>query len=153
MNKKVLIRTLGVIMLILIITVTGLIILTSWNPSILRGLVNDFESEIEATEGIELIETQSAYGKLNGNGNGFNYFGAALVKADDTAVLDELIKKLDTGFEIVGYEAQSGTKIEIKYLERHDLYYEIEPSADGYYTVYFYNSSHPKTNPLDLKGY
>lgn len=153
MNKNATKRTLGVIMLILIITVTGVIILTSWNPSILRGLVNDLESEIEATEGIELIETQSAYGKLNGNGNGFNYFGAALVKADDTAVLDELIKKLDTGFEIVGYEAQRGTKIEIKYLEHHDLYYEIEPSADGYYTVYFYNSSHPKTNPLDLKGY
>lgn len=153
MNKNASKRTLGVIMLILIITVTGVIILTSWNPSILRGLVNDLESEIEATEGIELIETQSAYGKLNGNGNGFNYFGAALVKADDTAVLDELIKKLDTGFEIVGYEAQSGTKIGIKYLERHDLYYEIEPSADGYYTVYFYNSSHPHTNPLDPNGH
>ncbi len=98
MNKNALIRTLGVIMLISVIIVTGIIVLTSWNPSILRGLVNDFEMEIESADGIELIETQSAYGKLNGNGNGFNYFGAALVKTDDPALLDELIQKLDTNF-------------------------------------------------------
>lgn len=153
MNKNALIRTLGVIMLISIIIATGIIVLTSWNPSILRGLVNDFEKEIESADGIELIETQSAYGKLNGNGNGFNYFGAALVKTDDPVLLDELIQKLDTSFEIVGYESQTGTQIEIKYLERPDLYYETEPAVDGCYTVYFFNSSHPRTNPLDVKGY
>ena len=153
MNKNAIIRTAGVIMLILVIIATGIIVLTSWNPSILRGLVNDFESEIEGSDGIGLIGTQSAYGKLNGNGNGFNYFGAALVKTDDPALLDELIKNLDTSFEIVGYESQTGTKIENKYLDRPDLYYETEPDGDGYYTVYFFNSSHPRTNPIDVKGY
>lgn len=140
-------------MLISVVIASGVIILTSWNPTILRGLVNDLESEIESAEGIELIETQSAYGKLNGNGNGFNYFGAALVKTDDPALLDELIKKLDTSFEIAGYTSQTGTKIENKYLDRPDLYYETEPDGDGYYTVYFFNSSHPRTNPLDPNGY
>ncbi len=153
MNKKALTRTVGIIMLISVIIATGIIVLTSWNPSILRGLMNNLEKEIEASNGIELIETQSAYGKLNGNGNGFNYFGAALVKTDDPTLLDELISKLDTSFEIVGYSSQTGTKIDNKYLDRPDLYYETEPSENGCYTVYFFNSSHTRTNPLDVKGY
>lgn len=42
MDKKIAVRTLGIIMLISLIIGTGVIILTTWNPSILRGLVNDF---------------------------------------------------------------------------------------------------------------
>ena len=46
---------------------------------LLRGFVSDLKSELRAAEGIEIIETVSEYGKLNGNGNGINFFGAVLV--------------------------------------------------------------------------
>ena len=153
MNKNALIRTLGVIMLISVVIATGIIVLTSWNPSILRGLVNDFKKEIESADGIELIETQSAYGNLNGNGNNMNYFGAALVRTDDPSALDELVKKLSSSFDVAGYSEQIGTKIENKYLERPKLYYSTEPNGEGYYTVYFFNGSHPHSNPFDVKGH
>lgn len=152
MNKNALIRTCGIIMLIALIIATGVIILTSWNPMILHGLVDDFEKEIESADGIEIIETQSAYGKLNGNGNGFNYFGGALVKTENSETLDALIETLKSEFDDAGYYKQEGSEIDVRYLERPRLSYESE-IEDGCYTVWFYRDSHPYTNPLDPNGH
>ena len=87
MDTKI-IRTAGILLLVLLILGTVIALLFYWNSFILRGLVSDFKSELRAAEGIEIVETVSDYGKLNGNGNGINYFGAVLVKVDNPDVLD-----------------------------------------------------------------
>ena len=153
MNKNALIRTAGILLLVMLILVTGVIILFNWNGMLLDGLMDDFAREIKACADVELIETQAEYGNLNGNGNNMNYFGAALVRTDDPSALDELVKKLSSSFDVAGYSEQIGTKIENKYLERSKLYYSTEPDGEGYYTVYFFNGAHPYSNPFDVKGH
>lgn len=153
MNKNALIRTAGILLLVMLILVTGVIILFNWNGMLLDDLMDDFTREIKACADVELIETQAEYGNLNGNGNNMNYFGAALVRTDDPSALDELVKKLSSSFDVAGYSEQIGTKIENKYLERPKLYYSTEPDGEGYYTVYFFNGAHPYSNPFDVKGH
>ena len=54
------------------------------NCFISSKLMNSFQSTIEQNTDIEIIDEQSTYGKLNGNGNGINYFGAVLVKSESS---------------------------------------------------------------------
>ena len=60
------------------------------NAKILRSMVREFSRTISGT-GAKVVETKSVYGKLNGNGNGINYFGAALVRIDSVKDIDLLI--------------------------------------------------------------
>ena len=149
MNSNV-IRTFGIIMLVLILLGTAVALLFYWNSFILRGFVSDFKSELRAAEGIEIIETVSDYGKLNGNGNGINFFGAVLVKADDPAVLDALVS-LNKDFDVMDYYKQEKREIDLNYAEHAHL--SFENLSPDYYVVWFYQSSHPHANLLDIKGH
>lgn len=149
MNSNV-IRTFGVIMLVLIIICSGIALLANWNSMLLRGFVSDLRSELRAAEGIEIIETVSDYGKLNGNGNGINFFGAVLVKAEDPAVLDALVS-LNKDFELLDYYKQEKREIDLKYAQYAHL--SFENLSPEYYVVWFYQSSHPHANLLDIKGH
>lgn len=144
------IRTFGVIMLVLIIIGSGIALLANWNSMLLRGFVSDLKSELRAAEGIEIIETVSDYGKLNGNGNGINFFGAVLVKADDPDVLDALVS-LNKDFELLDYYKQEKREIDLKYAQRAHL--SFENLSPDYYVVWFYESAHPQANLLDIKGH
>ena len=50
------------------------------NAKILRSMVREFSRTISET-GAKVVETKSVYGKLNGNGNGINYFGAVSIRS------------------------------------------------------------------------
>ena len=102
----------------------------------------------------EPIEIQSVYGKLNGNGNGIQYFGAVLIEKASIENPDLLIAKLDSRFEIVGIIDQKDSKITSKYLQNKSLNYEFEfdPGKD-YISVFFYNSSYPMSNDQDVLGH
>lgn len=143
-------RTFGIIMLVLLIIGSGIALIASWNGILLRGLVGDFKATLRAADGIEIIETVSDYGKLNGNGNGINYFGAVLVKAENPNVLDTIVS-LNKDFEILDYYKQEKREIDIKHAQRAHL--SFENLGDDYYIVWFYESEHPMSNPLDIKGH
>lgn len=149
MNSNI-IRTFGVIMLVLVIIGSGIALLTNWNSMLLRGLVSDLKSELRAAKGIEIIETVSDYGKLNGNGNGINFFGAVLVKAENPDVLDTLVS-LNKDFDVMDYYKQEKRKIDLNYAEHAHL--SFENLSPDYYVVWFYQSEHPMSNPLDIKGH
>ncbi|MBO5968046.1 MAG: hypothetical protein J6S14_06060 [Clostridia bacterium] len=149
MDAKI-IRTAGIMLLVLLILGTAIALLFYWNSLILRGLVSDFKSELRAAEGIEIIETVSEYGKLNGNGNGINFFGAVLVKAEDPDVLDALVS-LNKDFELLDYYKQEKREIDLKYAQRAHL--SFENLSPDYYVVWFYESAHPHANLLDIKGH
>ncbi len=149
MNSNV-IRTFGIIMLVLLVIGSGIALLANWNSILLRGLVSDFKSELRAAEGIEIVETVSEYGKLNGNGNGINYFGAVLVKVDDPNVLDTLVS-LNKDFDVMDYYKQEKREIDLNYAEHAHL--SFENFGDEYYVVWFYESEHPHSNLFDVKGH
>ena len=149
MNSNV-IRTFGIIMLVLLVIGSGIALLANWNSILLRGFVSDFKSEIRAAEGIEIVETVSDYGKLNGNGNGINYFGAVLVKVEDPGVLDTLVS-LNRDFDVINYYKQEKREIDLNYAEHAHL--SFENLSPDYYVVWFYQSEHPMSNPLDIKGH
>ena len=144
------IRTFGVIMLVLIIICSGIALLANWNSMLLRGFVSDLKSELRAAEGIEIVETISEYGKLNGNGNGINFFGAVLAKVDNPDVLDTLVS-LNKDFELLDYYKQEKREIDLKYAQYAHL--SFENLSPDYYVVWFYQSSHPHANLLDIKGH
>ena len=58
MDTKI-IRTAGILLLVLLVLGTVIALLFYWNSFILRGLVSDFKSELRAAEGIEIVETVS----------------------------------------------------------------------------------------------
>ncbi len=149
MNANV-IRTFGIIMLVLLIIGSGIALLANWNYILLRGLVSDFKAELRAAEGIEIVETVSDYGKLNGNGNGINYFGAVLVKAENPDVLDTLVS-LNKDFDVMDYYKQEKREIDLNYAEHAHL--SFENLSPDYYVVWFYQGEHPMSNPLDIKGH
>lgn len=149
METKI-IRTAGILLLVLLVLGTVIALLFYWNSFILRGLVSDFKSELRAADGIEIIETVSEYGKLNGNGNGINFFGAVLVKVEDPVVLDTLVS-LNKDFDVMDYYKQEKREIDLDYAEHAHL--SFENLSPDYYVVWFYQSSHPHANLLDIKGH
>ena len=111
----------------------------------------DLENALSKVD-IEVIESRSVCGKLNGNGNGMNFFAAVLVKADPEA-LDACIADLSSTHEVVEYICQNNKKIAVRYLEHASLTYSHADYTDGeYYTVYIYDSS-LNNFPLDVRGH
>lgn len=127
-----------------------------FNDLLLANMTRSFRNGIRHTgPNVELLETESICGKLNGNGNGMNYFGAALVKAASDEDMDTLVSELKEDFETVGYTVVDGHKLEIPYLEHDRLTFDDTDLQKGetYYCVYFYVHEHPASNIFDIRGY
>lgn len=130
-------------------------VLCSINAINLRLMQQEMLSIIKQSEDVTILDDACVYGKLNGNGNGINYYGAALITSESEAALEELVKTLDDRFEIAGYDLQNGKQVESKYLEHRSLSFAYNDFLGGqkYYIVYFYNSQSNLSNPFDLAGH
>ena len=92
-----------------------------------------------------IIESVSKAGKLVGNGNGMQYFGAVLIKSDLTP--DELSDFYSDAI----VKKQTSQKIEA--VEHGQMSFETVIDGDNYYIVYkFGDSSLPFAN-LDIRGH
>lgn len=127
------------------------------NEKNLRSQMDTFTKKFAIMIGREnIVETKSVYGKLNGNGNGIQYFGAVLVRRDSAEAedLDELIRWLGEDFEVVECCAQENSDITSKYLEHQTLKYKTAISPDDdFITIWFYNSYYPDSDQLDIAGH
>ncbi len=124
----------------------------NWNNFILKSFETDFKEIVQA-EGYEILETKSVYGKLNGNGNGINYFSAVLIKAEQNEI-KALVEALETEFEVAKYYLQKVGKIATIHNEHGRLEYETALNKnETYYTVYVFESRIEGSNPLDPKGH
>ena len=152
-SKKIItFSVIGVIAAAVLITLSAIFAFLNWNGFILKGFEADFEKAVQA-EGFEILETKSVYGKLNGNGNGINYFSAALIKADEKDV-EALIQALEAEFEVAKYYLQEDEKIATIHNEHFPLEYEVSLNEnETYYTVYVFESGIKGSNPLDPKGH
>lgn len=151
-------RALLVIGLIIVIGI-GVYFVTQNTPAkkndrILWGLLNEFSDAISNLSQAEIVETKGICGKLYGNGNGMQYFGAVLVKQDSIKDMTALLEQLDQMFEIVAVTAQEDNEIKTKYLGHHSLSFETTmPDGTQYICIYFFNSHHPDSNPYDIRGH
>ncbi len=128
------------------------IIPSTTNTIILNALTNDFQNKIEKNS-VKIMEAEKIYGKLNGNGNGINFFGAVLVEKDSVADIEALMDELGEGFEAVEYYEPSGAAVASKHLEHGNLEFDTDISGGEYLVICFHESSHPMANSLDIKGH
>ncbi len=108
--------------------------------------------EIPLPEETELIESLSQAGKLTGNGNGMQYFGAILIKSElsleelETYYSDYRSNEWEYFVEI--QEGQS-----IKVIEHKALQFSEEIEDSGYYIVYSCGSGNSLLKELDIRGH
>lgn len=151
-RKTELIIVLCSLLAAVLIISSALFTFLNWNNFMLKGFETDFEKAVQ-DEGYEILETQSVYGKLNGNGNGINYFSAVLIKADEDEV-KALVQGLETEFEVAKYYKQEDGKIATIQNELGRLKYETALNEnETYYTVYVFESGIKGSNLLDPKGH
>lgn len=152
MKRKVItIITIAVIVQVLLVA-----LFFSFNDILLGSMTRSFRRGIQQSDtAVEILDIQSVCGKLNGNGNGINYFGAALVKADSVKQMDTLAAELMEDFDTVEYTLQEGVVVEIPYLEHRKLSFDDTELQEGetYYCIYFYIHDHPASNIFDIRGY
>ena len=154
MAVKKVVKTILAVATILVILITLFIcsFFINHNFIIRWSLTKDFKDIITDNSQVEIIESKSVHGKLNGNGNGINYFGAVLVKANSEDEVSALMALLDAEYGTVGYKVQSGSEIESELLEHSRLRYDSDPSGAPYYTIYYFNYSNEHSYPLDIRG-
>ena len=143
----------AVMIWILLMALIGIFI--CFNDILSGSMTRSFRREIKQSTAVQLIETVSVCGKLNGNGNGMNYFGAALVTSDTAEDVDALVAELEEKFENVGSTLQEGTQVNVSYLEHSTLFFDEAAFQDdqAYYCIYYYVHEHPYSNIFDIRGY
>jgi len=149
-------KKIGIIIAVVLVVAVfaAVFVFATQNYRLLWSKVKDMRSIIKSYENIELIETKSVYGKLNGNGNGIDFFGAALVTADSEESVKALTALLDEKFWAAEYSIQTEKEIKTKYLvhEKLSFDYDFDESDDTYYLVFFFEND-KRANLMDLKGH
>lgn len=108
--------------------------------------------EIPLPEETELIESLAQAGKLTGNGNGMQYFGAILIESElsleelNTYYSDYRSNEWDYLVEV-----QKGQSVEV--IEHETLKFSEEINDSGYYIVYSWENSNSLLEELDIRGH
>ena len=108
--------------------------------------------EIPLPEETELIESLSQAGKLTGNGNGMQYFGAILIRSELS------LEELETYYSDYRsneweclVETQEGQSIEV--IDHETLQFSEKIDDSGYYIVYSWGSGNSLLKELDIRGH
>ncbi len=156
MIAKKVVKTILAVVTIFVILITLFIcsFFINHNFIIRWSLTKDFKDIINDNSQAEIIESKSVHGKLNGNGNGINYFGTVLIKAESEEKLAELLPLLDEEFGAVGYMLQPSSTVNTDLIEHVSIEYDhtfIE--GETYYSIYYFNLSNEHSYPLDIRGH
>ena len=108
--------------------------------------------EIPLPEEAELIESLSQAGKLTGNGNGMQYFGAILIRSDlSLEELDAYYSENRSNEWEYLVEVQEGQSVEM--IEHGGLQFSEEIKGNSYYIVYSWGSGNSLLRELDICGH
>lgn len=106
--------------------------------------------EIDLPDNTEIIESLSKAGKLVGNGNGMQYFGAMLIRSEKT--LDELTayySQINTNISVKEQKTQK-----IQCIEHGELSFKAHISdTEDYYIVYLFGAGIFPFSELDIRGH
>ena len=99
----------------------------------------------------ELVETVHKSGKLVGNGNGMQYFGAILIKSGLAEnELGEYYSAFAENEDDCTVEKQKGK--DIKIIEHGELAFKSDIEEDNYYIVYSWGDNDTIFHELDIRG-
>ena len=138
-------------MLVAVVLIGGVISISFINNNIAYKVEKEL-CETPLPEKTELIESISRAGKLTGNGNGMQYFGAILIRSDLS------LEELDAYYS--GYrsneweclvETQEGQSIEV--IDHETLQFSEEIKGSGYYILYSWGSGNSLLEELDIRGH
>lgn len=153
--KKVIrsfIKVLAFLIAVVMILIVGLCILAPFmNNRVAEQVAEDLQS-IPLPEKTELVEVQSAAGKLVGNGNGMQYFGAILIKSElSLATLEAYYAGYAKEEWECIVEKQDNKAIQVT--EHGNLNFETEINSEDFYIVYSWGSNDSIFNEFDLRGH
>lgn len=141
---------------VMILVLIAIILFVGFNVSI--PLVNDLSAknveehllEITPPDNTQIVESLSKAGKLVGNGNGMQYFGAILIRSEKT--LDELSAYYSQKLADVVVKEQNTQKIQC--VEHGGLSFKTQITAtEDYYIVYLFGSGNALFSELDIRGH
>ena len=121
-------------------------------------LVNDFSAkniekqliEIALPDNTELIESLSKANKLVGNGNGMQYFGAVLIRSEQS--LYELSAYYSQKLDNIVVKEQKKARIEC--VEHGELFFNTHVTeTEDYFIVYLFGEGLPLFSNLDIRGH
>lgn len=154
---KILRRMLRILGIIISAVTLGLFLLYVFAPrandSSAASIVHELK-ELPLPENTEYVDSVSAAAKLVGNGNGMQYFGAILIKSEQS--LEELDDYYDnfrkkTDFDCI-VEEQIGRKVE--FIEHGEITFQTEMlSNERYYIVYTWGNGTLPFSELDIRGH
>ncbi len=108
--------------------------------------------EITLPEETELIESLSRAGKLTGNGNGMQYFGAILIRSElPLDELDAYYSDYRSNEREYLVEIQEGQYVEV--IDHGTLQFSEKIKDSGYYIVYSWGSGNSMLEELDIRGH
>ncbi len=119
------------------------------------SVAKDVVSEIRNTplpDDTKYVDEYCEAGKLCGNGNGMQYFGAMLIQSDLS--LDELkayYDKIDSREWYYEIAPQDGT--EIMQIETKTVHFDGDISGDDYFIVYTWGDYDGIASEFDLRGF
>lgn len=106
--------------------------------------------EVSLPDNTEIVESISKAGKLTGNGNGMQYYGAILIKSQCSG--EELSAYYSEKLPNTLVKEQKTQRIE--FIEHENLTFETPiTNNDNYYIVYMYGSGKKPFSYLDIRGY
>ena len=108
--------------------------------------------ETPLPEGTKLIDSLSKAGKLIGNGNGMQYFGAILIQSDlSLEELNDYYSYYRSNEWDYLVEVQEGQSVYM--IEHGTLYFPEEINGSGYYIVYSWGNGNHLLEELDIRGH
>lgn len=119
------------------------------NNVVALGVENELKGQALPPQ-TELIESTSLAGKLTGNGNGMQYFGAILVRSDLTE------EELSEYYPECTVEAQTASTATVEAMNNVDLAFYHDVTGEDYYVVYTWGSAPAALRfilNLDIRGH
>ncbi len=153
--KKTILKIIRRICIAILILLLGLIVFVT----IICPINNNFKAKeivdemkaLQLPEDTQFVEGYSNAGKLCGNGNGMQYFGALLVKSElSLEELKDYYSQYDANDTCNVVEHQIGS--EIKQIENQMCSFETDVVGDNFYIIYTWGDYNGISSEFDLRG-
>ncbi len=146
--KKLLIT---IILIVVIIFLSVLVAAPIVNDNIAKKTADKLV-DLPLPSNTEFIEIVYLAGKLVGNGNGMQYFGAILIKSGLS--LEEL-KEYYLKFAKDEWECMVERQIDtdIKIIEHRKVTFKTNVEGDNYYIIYSWGSNNTIFHEFDIRGH
>ncbi len=137
--------------LVAVVLIGGVISISFINNNIAYKVEKEL-CETPLPEKTELIESILRAGKLTGNGNGMQYFGAILIQSElSLKELDDYYSDHRSNEWEYLVEIQEGQSIDV--IDHETLQFSEEIKDSGYYILYSWGSGTSLLEELDIRGH